>query len=223
MTRALGLRYLWIDSLCIHQDSAEDWAAEDSQMDKIYKCAWVTLAATSASSSEDGFLNYLLQDRIFTMCLPSYSSDHSDLTNPNACCIHARYMKQGNSSRFEPDVDNTVWNSRGWTLQERHLSRRTIHFSKSQIFWECRRSVESECGQRTLNLPFSITPAHGADDSPSEGDSSKGSLTEEEGVEYGAYSDEVSDCNLTPTRLSQQQHDYIHGGSRSLPITHAAP
>jgi hypothetical protein len=70
MTRALGLRYLWIDSLCIHQDSAEDWAKEGSQMDKIYKCAWVTLVATSASTSEDGFLDYLLQDRMFLIQVP---------------------------------------------------------------------------------------------------------------------------------------------------------
>ncbi|OAL05215.1 hypothetical protein IQ06DRAFT_210672, partial [Phaeosphaeriaceae sp. SRC1lsM3a] len=48
MTCALGFRYIWIDSLCIIQDSADDWAREGSQMDKIYKFARLTLAATSA-------------------------------------------------------------------------------------------------------------------------------------------------------------------------------
>jgi hypothetical protein len=47
MTRALGSRYIWVDSLCIIQDSAEDWAREGSQMDEVHKFARLTLAATS--------------------------------------------------------------------------------------------------------------------------------------------------------------------------------
>jgi hypothetical protein len=182
MTQALGLRYLWIDSLCIHQDSAEDWANEGSQMDKIYKCAWVTLAATSASTSEDGFLDYLLKDRMFPIQIP-----HSHDTPPGqdgflqseSHQIFARLMERRDSHRFEADVDGATWNERGWTLQERHLARRIIHFSRSQVFWECRRGIESECGQRIVQLPFSITQAYGPEDSPSEDSSDSGSLQSE--------------------------------------------
>ena len=56
VTRLLGLRYLWIDSLCIIQDSKSDWEEEGSKMDQVYKNAYVTLAATSATTSHDGFL-----------------------------------------------------------------------------------------------------------------------------------------------------------------------
>jgi hypothetical protein len=51
MTRALRSRYIWIDSLCIIQDSPEDWAREGSEMDKVYNFARLTLGATSASNS----------------------------------------------------------------------------------------------------------------------------------------------------------------------------
>jgi hypothetical protein len=165
VTRVLGLQYLWIDSLCIVQDSTEDWAIEGSQMDKIYKHAFVTIAATSASTSEEGFLDYVFRDRMFSILIQT-QEDH-ELVPPRTedSFITARYMETRSGSWLDRDVDNTTWNARGWTLQERHLSRRIIHFSKSQIFWECRRGFMSECGQRILNLPYSITRAYGPNDS----------------------------------------------------------
>lgn len=53
-TYHLGLRYLWIDSLCIVQDSIEDWRREGSSMASIYNSAYVTLAASKAANPEDG-------------------------------------------------------------------------------------------------------------------------------------------------------------------------
>ncbi|KAF2848712.1 HET-domain-containing protein [Plenodomus tracheiphilus IPT5] len=168
ITRALGLRYLWIDSLCIHQDSAVDWAAQGAQMDKIYKYAWVTLAATSASDSEGGFLDYPLKDRMIPIQVPASPAESTGSEVEIDYQIFARYMDNADSSRLEADVDGSVWNSRGWTLQERHLARRLIHFSASQVFWECRRGIESECGQRILQLPLSMTETYGPNDSLTE-------------------------------------------------------
>jgi hypothetical protein len=37
ITYGLGLRYIWIDSLCVCQDDAADWAREGSNMDSIGK------------------------------------------------------------------------------------------------------------------------------------------------------------------------------------------
>ncbi|KAN0096769.1 Heterokaryon incompatibility protein (HET) domain containing protein [Hyaloscypha variabilis] len=51
ITRELGLRYIWIDSLCIIQDSPEDWEKEASLMHTVYKNAYCTVAA---SASRDG-------------------------------------------------------------------------------------------------------------------------------------------------------------------------
>lgn len=50
----LGFRYIWIDSLCIVQDDAEDWEIQASLMSEIYQDAVLTLAATSSSGDNEG-------------------------------------------------------------------------------------------------------------------------------------------------------------------------
>ena len=54
ITRRLGIRYLWIDSLCIIQDSVADWRAESAIMGEIYKNSFFTIAASWASNDEEG-------------------------------------------------------------------------------------------------------------------------------------------------------------------------
>lgn len=55
--RELSCRYLWVDALCIIQDSATDWEYEASRMQSVYKNSWVTIVAESADSTECGFLH----------------------------------------------------------------------------------------------------------------------------------------------------------------------
>jgi hypothetical protein len=54
LTLDLGLRYLWIDSLCIVQDEPEDWLREASKMALVYGNALVTLSALSSVDSTHG-------------------------------------------------------------------------------------------------------------------------------------------------------------------------
>jgi hypothetical protein len=56
MTQALGMQYLWIDSLCIIQDDEHDWALESSKIADIYSNAWLVLAATGAPDCASGML-----------------------------------------------------------------------------------------------------------------------------------------------------------------------
>jgi hypothetical protein len=56
ITRKLGYRYLWIDSLCIIQDSRGDWETESANMGNIYTNASLTLAAAAAKDSDGGML-----------------------------------------------------------------------------------------------------------------------------------------------------------------------
>ncbi|KAK3388051.1 heterokaryon incompatibility protein-domain-containing protein [Podospora didyma] len=58
VTRALGIRYLWIDSLCILQDSRDDWAEQAPLMGAIYSGAYVTVSADAADNSTEGFLRH---------------------------------------------------------------------------------------------------------------------------------------------------------------------
>lgn len=56
LTNKLGLRFLWVDALCILQDDPEDVAREVSKMAQIYQEAWVTVSAACAKSVDEGFL-----------------------------------------------------------------------------------------------------------------------------------------------------------------------
>lgn len=59
MSTTLGMRYIWIDSLCIIQDSRTDWKEQSAVMGSIYRNSCVTIAATASSDSHDG----LFRDR----------------------------------------------------------------------------------------------------------------------------------------------------------------
>ncbi|KUJ12376.1 HET-domain-containing protein [Mollisia scopiformis] len=54
ITRKLGFRYLWIDSLCIIQDSVRDWELQSSRMGDIYNGAFATIFALYGNDSDSG-------------------------------------------------------------------------------------------------------------------------------------------------------------------------
>ncbi|KAF2745114.1 hypothetical protein M011DRAFT_389521, partial [Sporormia fimetaria CBS 119925] len=56
VTHELGLSYVWIDSLCILQDSTSDWADEAQRMAGVYGSASLNIAATASTSSDAGLL-----------------------------------------------------------------------------------------------------------------------------------------------------------------------
>lgn len=64
-TFRLGIGHLWIDSLCILQDSAEDWRHEGSMMSKIYEGSYVTLAATVAADASEGLFRTSSPDSMY--------------------------------------------------------------------------------------------------------------------------------------------------------------
>lgn len=128
VTRALGVRYLWIDSLCIIQEDPEDWAAEASRMEDVFSHAYCTIAASSASSSLVGFLG------------GRQPRDAMMLPTPGGAPL---YLAE-DIDDFRTDVENSILSSRGWVLQERALSRRTIYFTSTQVYWECGNGVVCE-------------------------------------------------------------------------------
>jgi hypothetical protein len=86
----LGLRYLWIDSLCIVQDSIIDWRHEGSLMAEIYESAYVTLAATKASDPTEGcFSTPAEQYRTRSMPFPTEANDDGSEENHT---VHVRTL-----------------------------------------------------------------------------------------------------------------------------------
>ncbi|RMJ17335.1 hypothetical protein CDV36_002983 [Fusarium kuroshium] len=128
VTRALGVAYLWIDSLCIIQEDEADWQVESAKMEEVFSSAYCTIAASYAKSSLDGFLG----DRTPRACVTIQHSQRPMF-----------YLAEAIDD-FQTHVEQSVLNSRGWVLQERALSRRTIHFTSTQVYWECGEGVYCE-------------------------------------------------------------------------------
>jgi hypothetical protein len=129
VARGVGVQYIWIDSLCIIQDDDADWNVESVRMEQVYSNAQCVLAASSAGSSMDGFLHRSDPYRPY-LVLESQSGGISYLCR--------------NIDNFQGDVDEATLNTRGWTLQERALARRTIHFTHNQVYFECGEGVHCE-------------------------------------------------------------------------------
>lgn len=124
VTKALGIRYLWIDAICIIQDDRSDWIKQAPLMGKIYKNAYCTIAAHSAQDSLDGFLESESAPNPVKVA-PCQSTE-----GPGTLCI-------GIPRSFKETIDCSYINQRGWVLQELTLSQRIAHFSSGYIYWDC--------------------------------------------------------------------------------------
>jgi hypothetical protein len=121
--RKLGINFLWVDAFCIVQDDPEDKEDEIAQMLNIYSSAVVTIAASRARSVTEGFLGPRLPTQF-----PHHVFELPYLrTNGQRGCITLIRTK----SEAEP------LDTRGWTLQERLLSPRTLGFGTLQLRWIC--------------------------------------------------------------------------------------
>lgn len=135
VTQSLGVQFLWIDAMCIFQDSKEDWAKEASQMDAVYRGSFVTIEAASASKPSEGFLGERVSSKPYVELewRPFATAPASVQLRP----IH---------DIAEMQLIATKVFSRGWTLQERLLAPRTLSFGQQQISFECANGYQDEAG-----------------------------------------------------------------------------
>jgi len=121
VTRKLGMRFLWIDSLCIVQDSGDDKIHELAAMGDVYKNATVTVAAGNAKKVEDGFLS----NRPMELCPIPITIE----SNTSGTVYIAREERKH-------ELDDPLFR-RGWAFQEFILSRRVILYDKFQVTFTC--------------------------------------------------------------------------------------
>jgi hypothetical protein len=148
VTRKLGLRYLWVDSVCIMQDSASDWEIESSRMADIYAGAFVTLFADCGCDDNAGFLSARQSYGPAPIFLKVQSGNLPPLP------VYVRYAdasirqwdQPAKGHLFRSNVNESFLSDRAWILQERVMSRRILHFGKDQLFWECRTTALAEDG-----------------------------------------------------------------------------
>lgn len=154
ITQRLGLRYLWIDALCIAQDDRDDWAEQSAQMADIYGQAHITLAAQDTADVDEGCI----------FPLPVKFNDQvvlfPEASNEAVTCFIT------DAKDFMPrNLSLTVLNSRGWTFQERVLSRRVLFLRKTEIMFECNDMFVTQHGhQDAEKATISLNTAEPATD-----------------------------------------------------------
>lgn len=125
LSLALDMEYLWIDSLCIIQDSRSDWLREASLMYSVYSNSWINIAATSSLDGTGGlFHNSVLVKNC------AIDTTWTGLPSGKYLCV--------DETAWQRRVENAPLNQRGWVFQERILSPRTLHCAYDQIWWTCR-------------------------------------------------------------------------------------
>jgi hypothetical protein len=158
LTRKLGVRYIWIDSVCIIQDDDDDWREQASQMASIYQGALVTLAATKAKSPSDGY---------FSVSPPEYHASRLYHRDARGKVRHAYARRTiphffSSTATGEPNysLDRSPLLRRGWVFQERVLSPRILHLGAVELAWECNESCACECMGETQTYASEPRWAH---------------------------------------------------------------
>jgi hypothetical protein len=133
VARTLGIKHLWIDSLCIIQDDPRDWEIESSKMAAIFSNAYLTLVAASGSSCNDSFLRREISGLTCTIPMSSKQGQ-----KPIEGQYSLRFRRQWGKSDKMADISGSRWLTRGWTFQEERLARRVLMFGKTKFFFDCK-------------------------------------------------------------------------------------
>lgn len=119
-TKQLNYCYLWVDALCIIQDSPEDKKLSLGIMDQIYHNAEITVVAAAGQDAEHG--------------LPGVSvarTERQIVATVGGITVSNMLEAAAGAIPF------SRWNTRGWTYQERLLSRRLLTFTETQVYYHC--------------------------------------------------------------------------------------
>jgi hypothetical protein len=118
---ALREKYLWIDSICVIQDDEFVQRAEIDRMGDIYSNGYCMLVAAAGDNADSG--------------LPGVH--HRMRKVDQQCFLEMDVEALEVLPNFSGIVENSPWNTRGWTFQENILARRCIFFTETQVFFTC--------------------------------------------------------------------------------------
>lgn len=150
LTRAMKVRYLWIDAICIIQstdtdDYLDDWRAEASKMGSYYAHSLCTISASRASDSSQGFLTERKAEKF-----------------PNEQCVVGRWRYGDRKGYLYVPPQKLCLDDiavleplerRGWCIQERVLSPRVLHWTRVGLFWECSHTRGEFEVEHLVDLP----------------------------------------------------------------------
>lgn len=139
-TSDMGYRYLWADVLCIIQDDDADKSSQIQIMGDIYKHSVVTIVAAAGHTSNAGLPG---------IRTPRTAVQHKVQVEPASTqqaplWLMSTVMPLSGTTDPFPYTYHLPWHTRGWTLQEKVLSRRVFTFTGEQLLWSCRQSQRWE-------------------------------------------------------------------------------
>ena len=141
VARRFSVRYLWIDALCIYQDSYEDWERESSAMQDIFANSACNIAATASINPEGG----LFRRRRLTDVQPGYLIASLLCSDEETYCIF-------DALYWDRQITTSPLHRRGWVFQECILAPRVLYFGEDQILWECFMGKKCEAFPRGVSL-----------------------------------------------------------------------
>lgn len=157
--RGLGVRYLWIDSLCIVQGDKLDWEQESAKMAAIYTNSYLNIAATHANDSTGGCFRdrwIAIEIKGSTQAIPLKSYEIRENHAGRPVSTHVRVSLEAGHNDFMHFIRSVEGRApllaRAWVFQERCLARRTLHFHAQELVWECKTGLLCECkGLNAIN------------------------------------------------------------------------
>ncbi|KAI5856157.1 HET-domain-containing protein [Durotheca rogersii] len=145
VTRELGCRYLWIDSLCIIQDNPDDWRHEAARMKDVYGNAYVTIAAAASASSHGGLL-YRHDKHDIGCTVERQGEDGRKISiHVRLALEHSAYFNALPCTSEAREAAPLL--ERCWCLQEYLLSPRVLMFTRWELFWVCDSIRACSCGE----------------------------------------------------------------------------
>ena len=155
ITRGLNIRYLWIDALCIIQDSAEDWAIESAKMAQYYRGGKVMISALASPSADNGILHPRTGDTNSVKISLNGTELSIRLALEDAWTVIEDENRD--NSPVRQGISVQPLNHRAWTLQERLFAPRIIHYTAQQLIWQCKTCIASEDNQFELMSGGQVT------------------------------------------------------------------
>lgn len=157
LTERLGFQYLWIDALCIIQNSPADWVAESSRMCDVYSYGALMLSADASPDSQTGMFRAAnMSSRpwraLAAIPLPPPATGDKALWRDHGVKTYHDMVHGITLPALAYQPPETLFHqhplaTRAWCFQERRLARRVVRMAVDEVLWDCAGGVlECQCG-----------------------------------------------------------------------------
>ncbi|KAJ3524033.1 hypothetical protein NM208_g12212 [Fusarium decemcellulare] len=145
--KSLGERFLWVDAICMVQDDKEQMARDIPNMDIVYGQAFATIVALEGNDADAGLPGVAPGTRPPQQIGTISVSDRSPVLDDDPASQNKETISiVATPKPFYLALELSRWNTRGWIVQERLLSRRCLYFAPDAVYFQCSRQTLSEGG-----------------------------------------------------------------------------